>query len=633
MKKELKGIFPHLFLLAVVFTLSVHGEPVYADSFFKSFMHDVAKGVSDGLQQAGRGIDPGKEQAKKTPSERSTSLSHASNAGSKIGFNKKAANIRSGPGTSNAKVGLLPANTQLHILSEQGKWYQVKANRNGSTLDGWIYAPLVRIDSNVKETEPQPSDSLTYDGYSKDYLPIKAQLSKGNLKGVEKAYLEQEKKSKEASQSDFDFIQGMGLLHWWERGITSIDLGEDDQAIEYLGYSERILDERQRGSKVGGWFKTAFNFSAETLSGNEELRPYSGEGYERVLMLNYKSIAYLLQGNRRAYNVTRRAIDWQNMERKQFEAKREEIEKELKEKQSKQKKSNASARNKSATDNIMSRYAVLRVKAKTVPSAFVNPFGYYVAGMIQEYESYDDWSLRDNARISYKKALELNPKSKVLKTAVKDMKKSAPTGSRLVHVVVADGFVPEKKVLTYKMVVPTSQGVNALIPIKLPIYDPVESRVSRIEVQTTRGKRLAVLSPVSDVEALCLRQQKDMEPVLEMRAMLAMAKSVGMRALLSGLGRSAGLPSMEFVAQAIDETAAPDMRSWMSLPSTIQATRLRLKKGVSKLKIVTYDKKGRVLASKKVSINRNAHDFVYARSMDKTLITHSAKKMWMLAAN
>jgi len=73
------------------------------------------------------------------------------------------------------------------------------------------------------------------------------------------------------------------------------------------------------------------------------------------------------------------------------------------------------------------------------------------------------------------------------------------------------------------------------------------------------------------------------------------------------------------------------MRSWMSLPSTIQAARLHLRKGVSKLKIVSYDRRGKRLASKTVKINKRSHDFVYARSINRTIYADASREMWMLA--
>ena len=266
----------------------------------------------------------------------------------------------------------------------------------------------------------------------------------------------------------------------------------------------------------------------------------------------------------------------------------------------------------------------MEAKATTVPSAYVNPFGFYVAGMIQEFESYNDRSLRDNARISYKKALELNPNSKVLKQAVKDLKKpQAPSGTRLVHVVVADGFVPEKKVLTYNV-----QSGSYVIPLKMPIYEPVKSRVHRIEVRNTSGKRLATLSPVADVEAICLRQQLDLQPLLTMRAMSSFAVTAATEAVAQQSQGIGGL-LLKGISSLRKKTSAPDTRSWMSLPATMQAARLHLRKGIKKLKIVTYAKNGKKLSSKTVRIAPNTHNFIYARSIDSMLYTRDTEKLWL----
>ena len=83
-------------------------------------------------------------------------------------------------------------------------------------------------------------------------------------------------------------------------------------------------------------------------------------------------------------------------------------------------------------------------KALTVPHAFVNPFGFYVAGVVQELDSYEDSSLRDNARISYKRRWNSTPKSAVIKGAVADLGKPADKSRRLVNVIIADGLRREE---------------------------------------------------------------------------------------------------------------------------------------------------------------------------------------------
>ncbi len=239
--------------------------------------------------------------------------------------------------------------------------------------------------------------------------------------------------------------------------------------------------------------------------------------------------------------------------------------------------------------------------------------------MIQEFESRKDATLKDNARIAYKKALDLNPKSKVIKQAVKDMKSNKNYNNRrLLHVVVGDGFAPEKKMLVYN--VPTGEGV---IPIKLPIYEPVASKVARIEVQSSGGKRLATLSEVADIEAISLRNQKDSEAFRTLRMTMSIARAVG----VAGLSKKAGIFG-NLVSSTLNDMSAPDMRSWMSLPSSLQAARLHISKNTTKIKLVSYDKKGRRLASKTVKLKSGSDSFVYARTIDKQLYINGSKTMW-----
>ena len=334
----------------------------------------------------------------------------------------------------------------------------------------------------------------------------------------------------------------------------------------------------------------------------------------------YKTIAYLLEGKREAYNVTRRAIDWQNIEKKAFDEEMNGVQKELAEEENKQKNKGYDIDELNIKNIIADLYSAMDNKASKVASAYVNPFGYYVAGMIQEFESYNDSSLRHNARISYEKALELNPKSEVLQEAIKDLEKqNHPSGTKLVHVVVADGFVPEKKVLEFWL-----KAGSTVIPIRLPIYEPTPSKVSRIEIYSSGGKRLASLSQVADIEAICLRHQKDMQPYYTFQVTFAAARTFSEKKMLNHLG-----PAGDAISDARNKMCAPDTRSWMSLPASVQAARFYVAKGLKNIKIVTYNASGKKLASKDVDLDTSSHNFVYARSIDNILYTYSNKKLWL----
>lgn len=622
------------FVFIILFMFSAG---VSAESFFDRIKNDINDAI-----KGNKPSDTG-NTVQQSVTDIFTNKKPKSQLKQKISVIKKTANVRSGPGSKNPKIGVIPVGTQVKILSSTKQWHEVQAVVGGASISGWVYAPLIsvktsglkqagvennRIGSDGMTVKPDGS-IISYAGYSKQFLPIKKNMKSGDMQSVRQHFAAKDAEIKNKLENVDGYSEKIGLLGWLERGTLGIDSGDYSQALEGFTTAEKLLTERQQESMAGGFFKKAAYFGTSILSGNEEQGSYSGEGYERVLMLNYKSIAYLLKGtreSRKAYNVTRRAIDWQNIEKKAFDEMKREAEEKVKQENDEHQKKGHDDAVGNVEDQLYKEYNAHNAVAERVPSAYVNPFGYYVAGMIQEYESYDDWSLRDNARISYKKALELNPTSEVLIKAVKDMKKRQTSSrTRLVHIVVANGFVPEKKMLTYGLNV--GKGEEP-IPLKMSIYEPDKTLVSRIEVQTAGGKRLATLSPVADVEAICLRHQKDMEPFRKLRVGLAVAGSITTRSVTSGLGFLG-----KIIGEKREEMASPDMRSWMSLPATISAARLNLKKGISTLKIVSYDNRGRRLASKKVKISKNSHDFIYARSINKQLMTHTPESLWMIAGS
>ncbi len=254
----------------------------------------------------------------------------------------------------------------------------------------------------------------------------------------------------------------------------------------------------------------------------------------------------------------------------------------------------------------------------SVASAYVNPFGFYMAGIVQEFDGYDDVSLRDNARISYKKALKLNPKSKVLKQAVKEIKKRVRRNRRLVQVVIADGFAPEKKTLQFGIAMP-----GGVVPVKLPIYEPVASKVAHIKIKSGR-KTLATLSTVANIEAIVLRHQLDSLPLEHFKVVAAIARSTAGNILWGQLG------PLGQIGKVFQESLAnPDMRSWLTLPKRLLAARFYASKRLKTITIVSYDKRWRRLATKKVTLPKNKHSFIYARTIDNLLYANVNKTLWV----
>ena len=464
------------------------------------------------------------------------------------------------------------------------------------------------VQANRKLEGKVDKSTVQYAGYSKNFLEIKKLLEQGDAAN---AYALREKILKEKKKTP-------NMLFSLEQALIALDANQGDDAIKYFDHTGVLLDKRQNKSVVKGFF-SKITTEIVRATGFDEFGQYEGEPFERILMLNFKSIAYMLDGDRRAYNVTRRAIDWQNQEKKAFDKKIQKIQKEIKKKERKQAKKGNDVGSMGLFALIKDQYKKSESTALQVPSAFVNPFGFYMAGIVQEFDSYDDASLRDNARISYNKALQLNPGSKIIKQAVNDIKKRQPKDKRLVQIVVANGFAPEKKVLELGYNI---DGSN--IPVKLTMYEPDESLVHRVEVQDSKGKRLAQLGVVADIDAITLRHQYDSLSEQHLRMTASIIRSVFESKLFEQAGALGKLGK-----QARDNSTNPDMRSWMSMPKQILAARLYLPRGDGNLQLVSFDKKGKVLVRKKLVLDANSHNFVYARSLDKVMYTNQSKSMWV----
>ena len=579
-------------------------------------------------------------------------------------------NVRSGPGAGNPVIGKGKPGQEVSLLSTRGDWYEVIGTFKDDFRTGWIRHDFVAADVQTRhwaiaaKSQVQAFDTITrdatgtssdligrplapgerrviYSGYSKQFLPVKAEMRRGRFDlaaarfkalnnpaaGSEQVQTagwqtggDRDMPGKSPPASPTGLLTTDEFLSAVELGTLALDSGASSEAVQRFDGAEATLVGRKTRSKTKGTLKKFFGFLGETLTGKEEIAEYQGQGYERILMLNYKTIAFLLEGDRRAYNVTRRAIDWQNIEKRRFEAKLREVKAKLSELDSKSDQSRT-RRDQGSVDRIVGeQYAALDARASSVPSAYVNPFGYYVAGMVHEFESASDITLRDNARIAYQKALKLNPNAAVLKQAVAELSKPAKRNDdRLVHVVVAEGFAPEKKTLIYGL-----RFGNDMLPVKLPIYEPVPSRVRRIEVRDMAGKTLQVLSPLADIEAIALRHQKDSQPFQNLRVGIAVARSAVEKTLFSQFGQLGQL-----IGNMRDAMTTPDMRAWMSLPARIQVARLHLPPGTERIRLVSIGRGGRELARTTVSLGKGPHGFVYARSIEGHLVAHASETLWM----
>ncbi len=88
----------------------------------------------------------------------------ASNPETVAVVNVSALNVRSGPGTTYERIGVISQNTTMTILKEQGEWLQIRLN-NGET--GWIFKEYASLNQNpvpaplTPQTPSQPAPDTT----------------------------------------------------------------------------------------------------------------------------------------------------------------------------------------------------------------------------------------------------------------------------------------------------------------------------------------------------------------------------------------------------------------------------------------------------------------------------------------
>jgi len=500
------------------------------------------------------------------------------------------------------------------------------------------------VQNNLASTVAPEKNGIQYIGFAKDFMPVKNALKQGSLGDLQGLYQQRLSIKKnnlfDPSESDLD------LLGMTELADLYLLEGDSENAIKSFSIIEKAFADREDESVVAGKSKSVLSWLGDSVVGSATFSEYDFQGFEKVLILNLKSIAYLLDGDRKAYNVARKAIDLQGSLRDEFGNKLKEsknkldtFEQDIKQKQVSARQEAVVNTGQNVLGNVVDKAAGFKgvlgmaknlnkyfisadKKGSVLPSAYVNPFGDYMNGVVQEFDSLKNSDLKTNALRSYEKAKALNPSSKVIKANIKALKKRRPLSSskRLVHFVVGDGFAPEKKVLLYN--VPAATGT---MPVRIPIYesDPL-ALAHRISITAVKGKKVyGRMSVVANVDALCLRSQKDRrtEDLLDLSA--SVARTFFEKEALKGLGVWG-----QIAGNLRDKYTEVDTRSWLSLPSSLLAARLEIPKSVKKVRFIAFDKKFRRLIDKVIDLPEE-NGFMYARVLGKSLYVNKSAKLWI----
>lgn len=474
---------------------------------------------------------------------------------------------------------------------------------------------------NINKDQQRP-DGMTY--YEEYNTYIKPKLEVGDFDGAA-VYVGAKTTGEDGITMDReeqldDLVKNTPELVLLERGLISLNSGNYKQAILYFDAAEIKLEQAEAQSGTWTDITKASQDALVVMTGSAESGDYWLRGYEKVMLFNYKAFCYMLMGDRRAYNVTRKAIDMQQQE---WEELRPQIEK-AQEYLAKKK-----AENPDMADYIESesQHGTVEDRIQAL-NAFVNPFGDYIDGMIMDIDSIQNKAMRDNARIAYQKVLELNPKCTAAKNAVAELKKkNPPSGQKLVHVILAEGFQPYKEVHT------TEDGIK-YTTLTEQISPFVSARVTPLNKNGKNLTSAQALSPLSEITNIALRDYMAYQPMRELlywRTLLAAQVAPGLISSLTS-DKDIGALGAWATKALVMEFQNPETRSWSTLPRQVQVIRFYVPNSAASIKLETLAEGKQKIAETTVPLSASGPTVVYAVNYNQYIQALANEISWVDSA-
>lgn len=364
-----------------------------------------------------------------------------------------------------------------------------------------------------------------------------------------------------------------GMLYMMERGrITQLNSRYSDSKADFAFVIEKF-EETNLASTIEAGDVAA---QGSSLLVNDNVIPYKGAGYERVFTHHHQAFNYLGERDFEGASVEFRKVALE--QRVLLEKHEKEVAEAYEE----------AKENKINVDTLSGEFSGLDNVAGKVKSSFQNAYTFYASAAFWEATGE-----LNSAIVDYKKALEINSSSDLIKQDIARVaKKQGDRVSRkdlnepksdegVVVVFFEDGFVPSKSEI--KIPLPTFDG--GFISLAFPYYKTDIWPVSLpLKAVGPEFNELGVSEVVVDVGALAVKDLKEQLPAILVRqALRAIAKYQLQKESGKQLGFAGQLAASAY--NIISESA--DRRSWLTLPNTAQVMRFNLKEGATEINFST----------------------------------------------
>lgn len=382
--------------------------------------------------------------------------------------------------------------------------------------------------------------------YPRQAATLKEYLNKQDFEGAY-AYLE----PKLRSQDSLLYLQERGRIHQ-----VAGDLGPSKADFEA---ASTIIEGRRFETSLG---QTAGAVGAVFL--NDSTRPYEGWAYEKVFLHTYQALNYLqskdLEGAlveiRRASNEERYETQRRALSQELLEAKAQEN----------------SIDWRQEPESLQDVYKDLNFAIGSVKKTYLNGFTSYLSGL--GYELAGDI---ENARVSYRQALELYPKNTFLKQALRRTLESKALNweskGRLV-VLYEEGFIAQREQV--KVPIPYHGRIYTLaLPYMKTALSPAPPLRITVSGRTYSTQELCQTGPLA---ALALKEEY---PGLVLRHLIRLILRDQTQKQAQNLDEKQGLGGFLGLGTAILGYALDnaDQRSWSTLPRSIHLAEVYLEPG------------------------------------------------------
>lgn len=353
-----------------------------------------------------------------------------------------------------------------------------------------------------------------------------------------------------------------GLLFAMEAGRVAFLTGGHDDSMAAFNQAIAKIKAQEDRAVISA---TGAGNQVMAVAVNDKAIPYYAPAYEKTMVHHYQALNYLAKKDLTGAGVeVRLANQVQETAREQHD------------RESTNAGGKADAADAAYTAKI---YAGLNELAGSVKASYQNAATFYISAVIREM-----MDEANGAYIDYKKALEIHPENPYLQQDVirlgrrLDMREDLQAftarfpaaaarpeiqknSARLV-VVYEDGTAPQKSALSLPY--PLSDGIGML---SIPMYETLPPQAVPLTV-AVNGRTAGATAPVGDIAGLAVRAlQERMGGIITRQVARSVAKGVATKQAGDAGGDWAAF--LMSLYNIFSEQA--DLRSWLTLPSAIQA--------------------------------------------------------------